>query len=51
VAGDRLHMDGHDYEPVGLRGWSEVVFERLPERTRHRFPIDFLVQHLDRWER
>ncbi|HEX6202104.1 MAG TPA: hypothetical protein VF100_03805 [Thermoanaerobaculia bacterium] len=51
IAGDVLRLGGHDHRPVGMRGWSEVVFERLPEGTRHRYPIDFLLQHLDRWER
>ncbi|HEX2162339.1 MAG TPA: hypothetical protein VHM02_00165 [Thermoanaerobaculia bacterium] len=51
IAGDVLRMNGHDYRPVGMRGWSEVVFERVGEGTRHRVPIDFLLQHLDRWER
>lgn len=51
IAGDVLRLEGRDHRPVGMRGWSEVVFERLPEGTRHRYPIDFLLQHLDRWER
>lgn len=51
IAGDVLHMEGHAHRPVGMRGWSEVVFERLPDGTRHRYPIDYLLQHLDRWER
>jgi hypothetical protein len=44
-------MNGHDYRPIGMRGWSEVVFERLDAGTRHRYPIDFLLQHLEQWER
>ncbi|HUO86180.1 MAG TPA: hypothetical protein VM617_02215, partial [Thermoanaerobaculia bacterium] len=51
IAGDVLRMNGRDHHPVGMRGWSEVVFERRPEGTRHRYSIDFLLQHLDRWER
>jgi hypothetical protein len=51
IAGDVLRMNGRDHRPVGMRGWSEVVFERLPEGTRHRYSIDFLLQHLERWER
>jgi hypothetical protein len=51
IAGDLLRMNGHDYRPIGMRGWSEVVFERLDAGTRHRYPIDFLLQHLERWER
>lgn len=51
IAGDVLRLHGHDYRPIGMRGWSEVVFERLPEGTRHRVPLDFLLQHLEQWER
>ena len=50
IAGKVLRLDGEAFVPVGMRGWSEVVFERLPERSRHSYPIDYLVQHLDRWE-
>ncbi|MGH7506802.1 MAG: hypothetical protein ACRELX_14190, partial [Longimicrobiales bacterium] len=39
------------YTPVGMRGWSEVVFRREPEGTRHVFPIDGLLRHLEAWER
>lgn len=51
IAGDVLEVNGRRYVPVGMRGWSEVVFERLPERTRRRFSVDFLRQRLDQWER
>lgn len=51
ISGNRLVLNGVTFRPVGMRGWSEVIFERLPERTRVRFPIDFLVRHLERWEK
>lgn len=51
IAGDVLRIGGRTYRPVGMNGWSEVVFERLPDRTRQRFSIDFLIQHLAGWER
>jgi hypothetical protein len=51
ISGERLVLDGTVFRPVGMRGWSEVVFERLPEGTRHRFPIDFLLRHLESWEK
>lgn len=50
IAGDVLELSGRRYVPVGMRGWSEVVFERLPERTRQRFSVDFLSSQLDQWE-
>lgn len=51
IAGDVLRINGRSYVPIGMRGWSEVVFERLPERTRHRFSLDFLTDRLNEWER
>ena len=51
ISGERLVLDGTVFRPMGMRGWSEVVFERLPEGTRHRFPIDFLLRHIERWEK
>lgn len=51
VSGKKLHMFGRWYTPVGMRGWSQVVFRRDGDRTRHVFPIDYLLRHLDDWER
>jgi len=50
VSGQKLHLGGHWYTPVNVRGWSQVVFRREDETT-HVFPLDFLVQHLRDWER
>lgn len=50
VAGRALHVGGERYVPVGLRGWSEVVFEDGAGRRRS-VPVDRLLRHLDRWER
>ncbi len=44
LSGKKLKLNGAVYRPVGMRGWSEVVFVREPEGTRHSFPIDFLVR-------
>ncbi len=38
-------------KPIGMRGWSQVVFRREGDRTRHTFSIDYLLAHLDAWER
>ncbi|HET7274678.1 MAG TPA: hypothetical protein VFI91_05835 [Longimicrobiaceae bacterium] len=43
IAGDRFRMDGRSYTPVGMRGWSHVVFRRRDDGTRHVFSIDRLV--------
>jgi len=49
ISGKKLWMDGWRYTPVGLHGWSEVVFRRDADDTRHVYPIDFLLDHLERW--
>jgi hypothetical protein len=51
IAGHRLHMNGSWFKPVGMRGWSQVVFRRDGDRSRHVFSIDYLLAHLDAWER
>jgi hypothetical protein len=50
ISGHDLWIQGRCYRPVGLRGWSEVVF-RCDDGTRHRFSFDYLLAHLDQWER
>ena len=59
IAGDVLRRNGRLWRPVGMHGWSEVVFERLnggegctvERRTveRRTVPLDDLVRHLDAW--
>lgn len=51
ISGQKLHMGGHWYTPVGMRGWSRVIFRRLSDRTRHVYTLDFLLGHLREWER
>lgn len=50
IAGVPLRMGGRTFTPVGLHGWSEVVFRR-PDGSRHAFTIDFLLDHLSAWRR
>lgn len=50
VSGQQLRMNGRRLRPVGMRGWSAVVFQREDER-REVIPLDELVEHLDDWER
>jgi hypothetical protein len=50
VAGRPLLVDGHRLQPVGMCGWSAVVFRREDNR-RQVIAIDDLVAHLDAWER
>ncbi len=51
ISGQKLHLEGDWYTPVGMRGWSKVVFRRLSDRTRHVYTLDFLLGHLREWER
>lgn len=49
IAGDVMHRNGRSWRPVGMHGWSEVVFERIPDGARRSVPIDDLVRHLEAW--
>ncbi|MBA2688265.1 MAG: hypothetical protein H0W69_07925 [Gemmatimonadaceae bacterium] len=51
ISGQKLHLGGYWYTPVGMKGWSKVVFRRRSDRTRHVFTLDFLLGHLREWER
>lgn len=49
VAGRQLRRDGRRLQPVGMSGWSAVVFRREDHR-REVIPIDDLVGHLEDWK-
>ena len=51
IAGHRLRLNGAWLRPIGMRGWSEVVFRKEGERSHRFYSIDFLLAHLDAWER
>ena len=50
ISGQRLRLNGTMLRPVGMKGWSAVVFEQNDGRRR-TLSIDELVNHLDDWER
>ena len=50
ISGRKLQIDRDLYTPVGMRGWSHVIFRRDRDRTRHVFSLDFLLGHIDDWE-
>ncbi|MBC5785376.1 hypothetical protein H8N03_20685 [Ramlibacter sp. USB13] len=50
VSGQQLRVNGHHLRPVGMRGWSAVVFER-DDAQREVIAIDDLIPHLGEWER
>lgn len=47
IAGHRLRLDGEWLRPIGMRGWSEVVFRQEGEDSRRFYSIDYLLRHLD----
>ena len=49
ISGQQLRIDGQRLRPVGMSGWSAVVFRRDDNR-REVIAIDDLVEHLDAWE-
>lgn len=51
ISGERLNMRRRWYTPTGMRGWSHVVFRRDDDGSQHAFPVDYLLRHLDAWER
>lgn len=51
IAGTPLHLDGEEYVPIGMRGWSRAVFRRQRDRAIQVFSVDSLLEHLDTWER
>jgi hypothetical protein len=51
ISGRKLDLGGELYTPTGMRGWSRVLFRREADGTRHLFSIDYLLGHLDNWER
>jgi hypothetical protein len=51
ISGRKLWIAGERYTPTGMRGWSQVIFRRDADNSRHLFSIDHLVSRLDDWER
>ena len=50
ISGRKLRLGRDWYTPTGMRGWSHVVFVRDRDQTRHVFPLDTLLEHLDQWD-
>ena len=51
ISGQKLTLHGRRFTPTGMKGWSSVVFRADDDRSRHVFSIDFLLGHLQDWER
>lgn len=51
IHGDRLKLGQNEwYKPTGMRGWSQVVFRRERDWSKHVFSLDYLLQHMNDWE-
>jgi hypothetical protein len=51
IAGHRVRMGGAWHKPVGMKGWTHVVFRREKDGTRHVRSLDDMLMHLDAWDR
>ncbi|HKP16319.1 MAG TPA: hypothetical protein VJT85_09640, partial [Gemmatimonadaceae bacterium] len=51
IAGRRVHMDGCWHRPIGVRGWTHVVFRRERDGARRVMSLDEMLTHLDAWDR
>ena len=51
IAGRRVHMDGCWHRPIGVRGWTHVVFRRERDGVRRVLSLDEMLTHLDAWDR
>jgi hypothetical protein len=49
ISGRRLRIGRRWYRPVGMRGWSAVVFRPETGSGRTTIPVDSLIAHLDEW--
>lgn len=49
LSGQKLHVDGYDYTPAGMQGWSRVVFRRDVDGRRVTLPLEDLLGYLPRW--
>lgn len=50
ISGRKLRLAQDWYAPVGMEGWSRVVFERERDHSRHVFSLDFLLSRLSEWD-
>jgi hypothetical protein len=49
LAGEKLRLDGDDYTPTGMQGWSRVVFRKDHDGARVTLPLEDLLGHLQTW--
>ena len=51
IAGRRVRIGGAWHQPVGMKGWTHVVFKRERDGARHVRSLDDMLLHLDAWDR
>lgn len=51
IAGRRVRIGGAWHKPVGVRGWTHVVFRREHDGARRVHSLDDMLVHLDAWDR
>ena len=51
IAGRRVRIAGTWHKPVGVRGWTHVVFRRERDGARRVQSLDDMLVHLDAWDR
>ena len=51
IAGTPIAIDGEQYRPTGMRGWSSVVLTNTRGSASRVLSVDELVPYLDDWER
>ena len=49
LSGDKLRLDGSDYTPTGMQGWSRIVFRRDEDGKRRVVPLEDLLEYLPGW--
>ena len=50
LSGDKLRLDGSEYTPTGMQGWSQIVFTRDADGVRRVMPLDDLLEYLPDWK-
>jgi hypothetical protein len=49
LSGDKLRLDGSEYTPTGMQGWSRIVFTRDTDGFRRVVPLEDLLEYLPEW--
>src|SRR5918999_525591 len=44
LSGDKLRLDGSDYTPTGMQGWSRIVFRNDADGTRRVMQLEDLLE-------